>query len=250
MTRPSVKAICSRRSKALEIVGKTMAVSLPCASATSCTGFWMASHTKASVSHQPRAAPTTIAIAEMKRRLRSSMRCAPSDIRFSRFLSPRSFTAVIWSGALAGARLVGLGHVVTRRGSVAVSLVGAYLGLQDLHRLPEAAGEGRQLGCAEEQQDDHEDDQRMPAGEALPHRCSSVSWGDGVDSLPVDALATIVMGDGCLVVGVARESCSGPLGHHGPRLCGRDHRDEPGQARDEPLQAVHVREPERDPEAP
>ena len=92
---PSVNAICSRRSKALEMVGKMIAVSLPCASATRSTGSWIACQTKASVSHQPSAMPTTIAIAEMKRRLRSSMRCAPSDMRFSRFFSPRSFTADI-----------------------------------------------------------------------------------------------------------------------------------------------------------
>ena len=89
MTMPSVKEIWSIRSNELEIVGKMIAISLalPWASARRSTGSCSASHTNASVSHHPIAAPTTIARAEMKSRLRSSMRWAPSDIRFSRFFS-------------------------------------------------------------------------------------------------------------------------------------------------------------------
>ncbi len=208
---PSVNAICSRRSNALEMVGKMIAVALPCASATAFTGSWIASQTKASVSHQPegradddRERGDEQALAQLEEmraerhpllavlllavllpailhRGHRSQRLLPESASSAAFLSCRRPRRVRGAARRRTSCRVGRGGL----GRAGLVLLGTDLALEDLHRLPEATGERRELGGAEEQQDDHEDDQRVPTGEALPHRCSSVSRGYRDDSLPV-----------------------------------------------------------------
>src|SRR5690554_1490427 len=50
------------------------------------------------------------------------------------------------------------------------------LSLEDLHRLAEALGEGGKLGCAEQQQDDGKNDDRVPSGQTLKHELRPLPW--------------------------------------------------------------------------